>query len=186
MKKYFNNNLSILKERNIEFKNTLLFNGICLLIISLISLISILGFKEYGVTTLYLLPIYLLAMSIYLLYVTNKEKNTLVNKEFYFNIIGGILLLFNIFYLFLNPVVNTNYFSIIIGSLLILKSIFNIFKYNKHSILEYIYLGITIIVGILFIIFNTLISKLFIYLILLFILVSIFKIILLVILNKQK
>lgn len=184
MKKLFNDYyLSIKEKLNLE-RNSLLFEGILLVLIS--TIILIFDLKPSALTILYLFPISLIALSIKELVYADKYKE-LENKRWMSIIIFGLVYLLFTFYLIINPLKNTYEFIITLSSIMIFKNLTKLITIKNKCLYNYMNIIVISLISALSIIFNNyIVNNLYLYFILIYLIYGIKKLIIYFILKKEQ
>lgn len=147
------------------------FKEYLLLITSILFLFFILINKE-NIAIMYLFPLSIIILSLYLLTSTDKNKYQINLKDFLINLIEGVTLLIFVGLTLIFPLETISKFIIFLGIFLIIESIFYFIRYYKN-IKKEIFSIISFIIGTLLIIFNSSIYEYLFYIILIIFIISI-------------
>ena len=178
LKKYYDN----IKDNYDVTKNTILLEGILLIVTTLLALIFERS-KPATLTVLYLLPISLIILSISCLYYASKTKK-LEMKYYIMPIIEAIFYLLIIFSIILNNGGKYDFVTIL-GIITIIKEVFNFLRYKNHSLLQFVnYVLICIVIIICIILSDYILNNLYLFFILFYLLLGIKKILLVLLLEK--
>lgn len=147
------------------------FKEYLLLITSILFLFFILINKE-NIAIMYLFPLSIIILSLYLLTSTDKNKYQIYLKDFLINLIEGVTLLIFVGLTLIFPLETISKFIIFLGIFLIIESIFYFIRYYKN-IKKEIFSIISFIIGTLLIIFNSSIYEYLFYIILIIFIISV-------------
>lgn len=154
----------------------------CLLLITSILFLFFILINKENIAIMYLFPLSIIILSLYLLTSTDKNKYQINLKDFLINLIEGVTLLIFVGLTLIFPLETISKFIIFLGIFLIIESIFYFIKYYKN-IKKEIFSIISFIIGTLLIIFNSSIYEYLFYIILIIFIISI---VLLIIRAKTK
>ena len=144
----------------------------CLLLITSILFLFFILINKENIAIMYLFPLSIIILSLYLLTSTDKNKYQINLKEFLINLIEGVTLLIFVGLTLIFPLETISKFIIFLGVFLIIESIFYFIKYYKN-IKKEIFSIISFIGGILLIIFNNGIYEYLFYIILIIFIISV-------------
>ena len=183
MKKLFNDYYISIKEKfNLESK-MLLWEGIFLILISVICLTFNRFPKE--LTILYIFPISLILIAVKQLIYADKSKE-LEDRMWISIIIFGIMYLLFAFYLVINPLKDANQFIVVLSCLMIFIELTKLVTTKNKCLLNYLIIGIISLLSVLVIIFNgAVLSNLYLYLIISYLVLGVLKIISFFLLKKK-
>lgn len=180
---FITKNYKDIKERLNIKKKTLLYEGLFLVIFSL--LVYFFDLKIEDFTVLYLFPLALILLALKYLMIANNYKK-LNMKNWIATLIESFIFLIITGYLVFNLIPTKEAFIIWLGSTVILKTITDILIYKKMHIGELIRFLLYIALGILMIIFNAVIvEKLYLYLVIIFFIIGISDLIEYLIIRKK-
>lgn len=154
----------------------------CLLLITSILFLFFILINKENIAIMYLFPLSIIILSLYLLTSTDKNKYQINLKDFLINLIEGVTLLIFVGLTLIFPLETISKFIIFLGIFLIIESIFYFIRYYKN-IKKEIFSIISFIIGTLLIIFNSSIYEYLFYIILIIFIISI---VLLIIRAKTK
>lgn len=163
------------KTNKIDDRKFMVFEGIVLVLVSLLTLIF--DIKLTDLTLLYLFPITLVILSLEYLFMADKNK-ALKTFNWIFLIIPGLYYLLVSLYIVITKNIDPSIFIVLLASTIIFKNIMYFLAFSDKKIFDYIKMAFMIILSILFIIFKEIISEeLVLYLGILFIAIGLIKII---------
>ena len=163
MKSFITKSYEDIKLRKDILKTSLLFEGLFLIFVSI--LVYLFDIKIGNFTVLYLFPLTLMLVGFKYMIVANKYKELKMNR-WLLVLINSFIYLFITLYLVLDIMETKELFIIFLGGLFILKSITDFAIIEKHMhISELIRYVISIIIGILLIVFNNFIVVNYLYLV---------------------
>lgn len=144
----------------------------CLLLITSILFLFFILINKENIAIMYLFPLSIIILSLYLLTSTDKNKYQINLKDFLINLIEGVTLLIFVGLTLIFPLETISKFIIFLGVFLIIESIFYFIKYYKNIKKEIVSI-ISFIGGILLIIFNNGIYEYLFYIILIIFIISV-------------
>lgn len=144
----------------------------CLLLITSILFLFFILINKENIAIMYLFPLSIIILSLYLLTSTDKNKYQINLKDFLINLIEGVTLLIFVGLTLIFPLESISKFIIFLGVFLIIESIFYFIKYYKNIKKEIVSI-ISFIGGILLIIFNNGIYEYLFYIILIIFIISV-------------
>ena len=182
MKKFITKDYNDIKKRLNIKKNTLLYEGLFLTLISILIYLFDLKMNEFSV--LYLFPLGVVLLSIKYLLISCNYKE-LDMKRWVLNLVSSFVFLLFTLYLVINPISTKELFIIMLGVVVIIKNIFDLIIYKRLHVMEVISFIIYLIFGILLIVFNKVIVNNYLYLVIAMFIIGICNLVYYFIIRKK-